>query len=78
MINVILLSFAHCSFDQLDKSNHSLTVQGSNLPFSLKSGLSITYGQKTICSKTLICRQLFAGHMVGSGSMKEMIKYIEL
>ena len=40
-------------------SNHCLTARGTDLPFSHKSVVSITHEQNIICSKTLICRQLF-------------------
>ena len=40
-------------------SNDSLPAQGTDLPFSHKSVGSITHEQNTICSNTLICRQLF-------------------
>ena len=55
-------------------SNHSLTARGTGLPFSHKSVVSITHEQNTICSKTLIWRQLFADHVVGSRLMKRMEK----
>ena len=55
-------------------SNHSLTARGTDLPFSRKSGISIAHEQNIICSKTLICRQLFAGHVVGSRPMKRKDK----
>ena len=58
----------------------SLTAQGSDLPFSHKSVVSVTQEQNIICSKsqldsiayeqTIICRQLFAGHVVCSRPMK--------
>ena len=38
---------------------------GTDLLFSYKSVISITHEQKIICSKTLICGQLFAGHIGG-------------
>ena len=45
-------------------SNHSLTVQGSDLPFSLKSVVSITHEQNISCSKKqldgITHEQLFA------------------
>ena len=60
--------------------NHFLTAQGSDLPFSLESVVPITQEQNIICSKTRlngttheqtsICRQLFAGHVVGSRPME--------
>ena len=37
--------------DQVKMSNHSLTAQGNDLPFSRKSVVSITHEQN-ICSKT--------------------------
>ena len=40
-------------------SNHSLTARGTDPPFSHKSVVSITHEQNIICSKELICRQLF-------------------
>ena len=42
-------------------SNHSLTARGTDLPFSHKSVMSTSHAQNIICSKALICRQLFAG-----------------
>ena len=56
--------------------NLFLKAQESELPFSHKSVVSITHEQNTciICSKTLICRQLFAGHVVGSRPMKRKEK----
>ena len=52
----------------------------SDLPFSRKSDrkkekstVSFTHVQNIICSQihaTIICRQLFAGHLVGSRPMK--------
>ena len=48
------------------------------MPFSYKSVVSITREQNNItCSETLICRQLFAGHGVGSQPMKRKEKYTE-
>ena len=55
-------------------SNHSLTARGTDPPFSQKSVVSITHEQNIICSKTLICSQLFAGHVVGSRPMKRKEK----
>ena len=49
--------------------NQSLTAQGTDLPFSHKSFVSVTHEQNVICSKTLICRQLFGGDVVGSQPM---------
>ena len=42
-------------------SNQSLTALGTNLPFSRKSVVSITYEKNILCSKTRICRQVFVG-----------------
>ena len=47
-------------------SNHSLPAGGTDPPFSHKSVVSITHERNIICSKTLICRQLLAGHIVSS------------
>ena len=69
-----VLSFGHRSFDQLNMSNHSLPARGTDLPFSHESVVSITHEQNIICIKTLICRQLFAGHVVGSRPMKRTEK----
>ena len=49
----------------------------TDLPISHKSVVSKTHEQKIICSLTIICRQLFVGHMVGSRRMKRKEKYIE-
>ena len=57
-------------FHNSKQLNHFLKVQESELPFSYKSVVSIMHEQNIICSKTLICRQLFAGHMVGCQPMK--------
>ena len=64
---IIMLSFDHCSFEQLKMSNHSLqTAWGTDLPFSNKSVVSIImHEQNIICSKILICRQLLASHVAG-------------
>ena len=72
-------SFDYRSFDQLNMSNHSLPAQGTDPPFSHKSVVSITHEQNIICCKTLIFRQLFAGHEVSSQPLKrkEYIEYIE-
>ena len=51
-------------------SNHSLTARGTELPFSHKSVMSTAHEQNIICSKTPICRQLFADHVMGSRPMK--------
>ena len=55
-------------------SNHSLPALGTDPPFSLKIVVSIMHEQNIICSKTLICRQLFAGHVVSSRSVKRKEK----
>ena len=57
-------------------SNHSLPARGTNPPFSHKSVVSSTLEQNIICSKTLICRQLFAGHVVSSRPMKRKKKLL--
>ena len=60
-------------------SNQSLTARGTDMPFSHKSVVSITHEQNSICSKTLICSQLYAGYVVGvlanekEGKMHRMI-----
>ena len=64
-------------FDQLKMSNHSLIAWGSDLPFSHKGVVSITYEQNIVCRKSLICRQLFAGHVLGFWPMKRKEKYME-
>ena len=64
----------HCSFDPRNMSNHSLPARGTDVPFSHKKVISITHEQNIICSKTLICRQLFAGHMLSSWPMKRKEK----
>ena len=56
--------------------NHSLTAHGSD-----ESVVAATHDQSILCSKThsdgtmleptIICRQLFAGHVKGYGSMKQ-------
>ena len=53
-------------FDELNMSNHSLPAQGTDPPYSQKSVVSITHEENIVCSKTLICRQLFAEHVVSS------------
>ena len=54
--------------------NHSLTVQGSKLPLfydiSPKRMVSKTHLDDSSHEQTIICRQLFAGHVVGSRPMK--------
>ena len=61
---LLLYHFDHRSFDELNMSNHSLPAWGTDLPFSHESVISIMHEQNIICSKTLICRQLFAGEQV--------------
>ena len=55
-------------------SNHSLRARDTDLPFSHKSVVSIMHEQNVICSKTLICRQLFAGQVISSRLMKRKEK----
>ena len=69
-----IINFDQRSFDQLNMSNHSLPAQGTDPPFSHKSVISITHKQNIISSKTLICRQLFAGHVQSSQPMKSKEK----
>ena len=71
---IIVLTFDHRSFDQLNMSNHSLPTRGTNPPFSYKSIVSITHEQNIICSKTLFCRLLFTGDVVSSQPMKRIEK----
>ena len=52
------------------KFSPALAARGTDLPFSPKSVVSITHEQNIVCSETLICKQLIAGHMVGSREMK--------
>ena len=74
--SIIFLSFDGLSsfFHNSQQLNHFLKAQESDLLFSHKSVVSITHKQNIICSKTLICRQLFAGHVVGSRKMKRKEK----
>ena len=61
--------------------NRSLTAHRTDLPFFTQEPVAITHEQNIICSKThidstaheqtIICRQLFAGHVVGSRPMKK-------
>ena len=74
IIIIIVLSFDHRCFDQLNMSNHYLPASRTDPPFSHKSIVSITHEQSIICNKTLICRQLFAGHLVSSQPMKKKEK----
>ena len=48
--SIIVLSFDHRSFDQLNVSNHSLPARETDPPFSHKSVVSITHEQNIICS----------------------------
>ena len=59
-------------------SNHSLPARGTDAPFSYESAVSITHEQNIICSKTLICRKLFAGHMMSSQPIKRKEKIHEM
>jgi len=64
--------------------NHSLKAQGSDLPILTKRVVRIAHDQNIICSKThldsamdeqtIICGQLFAGHVVGSWPMERKKK----
>ena len=54
--------------------NHSLPALGTDPPFLQKIVVSIMHEQNIICSKTIICRQLFAGHVVSSRSVKRKEK----
>ena len=54
-------------------SNHPLPARGTDPPLLHEVVVSITH-EKNICSKTLICRQLFAGHEVSSRPMKRKEK----
>ena len=80
-INQIWLLFYHLIIwlliNWIIMSNHPLPAQGTDhhLPFSHKSLVSIiTHMENIICSKTLSCCQLFAGHVVSSWSMKRKEK----
>ena len=66
----MVLSFDQRSFDQLNMLNHSLPARATDPRFSLESAVAITHEQNIICSKALVCWQLFAGHVVSSRSMK--------
>ena len=61
-------------FDELNMSNHSLPAQGTDPPYSQKSVVSITHEENIVCSKTLICRQLFADQVMSSRPMKKKEK----
>ena len=50
--------------------NHSVPARATDPPFSLESVVAITHEKNIICSKALVCWQLFAGHVVSSRSMK--------
>ena len=52
-------------------SKHSLPARGADLPFSHKSVVSISPKQNNISSKTRLCSQLFAGHVVSSANEKK-------
>ena len=72
--SIIVLSFNVRPSDQLNRSNHSLLAQGTDAPFSHESIVSITHEQNITCNKTLVCRQLFVGHMLSSRPMKRKRK----
>ena len=56
-------------------SNHFLPARGTDPPFSHKSIVSIImHEQNIICSRKLICRQLFAGHVVSPRPLKRKEK----
>ena len=55
-------------------SNHSLPALQTDPPFSHKIVVSIMHEQNIICSKIIICKQLFAGHVVSSRSVKRKEK----
>ena len=50
--------------------NHSVPARATDPPFSLENVVAITHEKNIICSKALVCWQLFAGHVVSSRSMK--------
>jgi len=52
-------------------SNHPLTAQGRDMPFFTRERGSI------MCEQSIIYRQLFAGHVVGSRPIKRKEKSIE-
>jgi len=60
--------------DQLNVLNPFLPAWGTNPPFLHKSMVSIMHEENIVCSKTLICRQLFADHVVSSPPMKRKEK----
>ena len=55
-------------------SNHSLPALQTDPPFSHKIAVSIMHEQNIIGSKIIICRQLFAGHVVSSRPVKRKEK----
>ena len=55
-------------------SYHSLPARGTKPSFSNKSVVSITHEQNVIFRKTLVCKQLFSGHVVSSRPMKRKEK----
>ena len=73
-VQLLLYHFDHRSFDELNMSNHSLPDRGTDLSFSHESVVSVMHEQNIICSKTIICRQLFAGHVVSSRPIKRKEK----
>ena len=74
--SIIVLSFNPGCFHSilpvlLINLSQSVTARGTDLPFSHISVVSITHEQNII---TLICRQLFADHMVGCQPTQRMEK----
>ena len=59
-------------------SNHSLPAAGKQTAIFIQERSFIEHEQNIICSKTLICMELFAGHVVSSWSMKGREEYIKL
>ena len=55
-------------------SNHSLPSRGTDPPLLHEGVVLITHEHNIICSKPLIRRQLFAGHVVSSRPMKRKEK----
>ena len=67
--SIIVLSFDHRSFHQLNMSNQSLPALGTDPPFSHKIVVSIMHDRILFAVK-----QLFAGHVVSSRSVKRKEK----
>ena len=65
------LSFDHRSFDQLNMSNNSLPPIHHN---HTRAEFRLRMSRILLAAKTLICRQLFAGHVVSSRLMKKKEK----